>query len=287
MISVSEIAHNFNLNRKGREYRGTCPICQANKMELAIWDDSGSLRCKCFYGACDSQKLFRLLVGIDSVPLGRVRNQGRQAGIPTGRLMDLWVKSLPPQESPVSEYLRFRGYQGKIPESIRFLPRHKHTPSGQTFPVMLARVDSQNGGLQALHRTYLQPDGKGKAKAEPVKMTLGPVGGGAIPLAQAMAQVILCEGIETGLALLQVTGLPVWACVSAGGLKTVLLPDTIRSIIIAADHDTPGLKAAEDAARRLYYESRIVRVIRPKQPGNDFADQIFIGEKTHDYFIRN
>jgi hypothetical protein len=279
MISVSEIAQNFNLKRKGREYRGTCPICQANKMELAIWDDAGNLRCKCFYGACDSLKLFRLLVGFDSVPIGRVRNQGRQAKIPTGKLMDLWVKSLPPQESPVSEYLRFRGYQGQIPESIRFLPCHKHTSSGQTFPVMLARVDNQNGALQALHRTYLQPNGKGKAKAEPAKMTLGPVGGGSIRLAKATDQVILCEGIETGLALLQETGLPVWACVSAGGLKTILLPDSIQSVIIAADHDTTGLKAAEDAAKRFYYENRIVRVIRPQQPGHDFADQIFIREK--------
>lgn len=189
--------------------------------------------------------------------------------------MRLWAESIQAAGTVIETYLRFRGYKGAIPGVLRYLPCHKHTPSGIECPVQASLVVDATGQGIGLHRTYVRHDGQGKINHDRAKMSLGPIRGGAVRLAEAADQVILCEGIETGLALLQDTGLPVWACLSAGGLKAVQLPDAIRTAIIGADYDPVGLEAAEEAAQRFYYEGRAVKVIRPKQPGTDFADQIF------------
>ena len=47
---------------------------------------------------------------------------------------------------------------------------------------------------------------------------------------------------------------------------------TAVSVVIAADHDGPGLKAAEAAADRWQSEGRRVRIARPDRAGADFND---------------
>jgi len=67
------------------------------------------------------------------------------------------------------------------------------------------------------------------------------------------ARLSCVEGIETGLSLVE--GLPgcgggIWACLGTEGLKSVCLPDTTGELVIAADGDKPGTKAARDLAGR-------------------------------------
>ena len=82
------------------------------------------------------------------------------------------------------------------------------------------------------------------------------------------------EGIEDGLSILAATGLPVWAALSAGGIKSLILPPLplAATVIIAADHDPTGIGAARDAAERWMHEGRTVRIAVPDTPGADFND---------------
>jgi hypothetical protein len=64
---------------------------------------------------------------------------------------------------------------------------------------MLARVDDHDGKFVAAHRTWLLPDGSGKADLLEPKWSLGPVGGGAVRLAPAGPVLAVAEGIETAL----------------------------------------------------------------------------------------
>jgi hypothetical protein len=123
----------------------------------------------------------------------------------------------------------------------------------------------------AIHRTFLRIDGKGKAPIEPTKMMLGPCKGGVVQLAPAAEALMVGEGIETCLSAMEVSGMPAWAALSTSGLEGLVLPDSIRDIIILADGDEPGERAAQSAGLRWKREGRRVRIARPPR-GKDFND---------------
>jgi putative DNA primase/helicase len=112
-------------------------------------------------------------------------------------------------------------------------------------------------------RTFLTADGKEKAWCLPNKMVLGPCSGGAVRLTEASDSVMVGEGIETCFSAMQATGRPTWAALSTSGLRSLDLPQHIRDVIILADGDDPGEKAAKHAASRWVREGYRVRIARP------------------------
>ena len=105
-------------------------------------------------------------------------------------------------------------------------------------------------------------------------MTLGQVRGGAVRLAEAADQLIICEGLEDGLTLYQDLGVPVWVACGAGVMRHMVIPDTVRSVIIAADNDAAGALAAQRAADAHNIGGRDVRIMRPDPAFKDFNDQL-------------
>jgi putative DNA primase/helicase len=177
-------------------------------------------------------------------------------------------------------YLKARGILCAIPSTIRFHPNLRH-PSGVSLPTMVALVTSGTDNKPvAIHRTFLAPDGKGKASVPHNKMMLGPSGGGAIRLSEVCDSVMVGEGIETCLSAMQATGRPAWAALSAPGLKLLDLPQHIRDVVVLADGDAPGERAAKYAASRWAQEGRRVRIARPPE-GSDFND-ILLGRGRRD-----
>jgi putative DNA primase/helicase len=70
---------------------------------------------------------------------------------------------------------------------------------------------------------------------------------------------------------MQATSIPTWAALSAAGMQALVLPREVREVVIAADPDPVGIKAARLAAHRWHTEGRAVRIIKPPQ-GFDFND---------------
>jgi putative DNA primase/helicase len=174
----------------------------------------------------------------------------------------------------VTRYLAGRGITtNPPPPSLRWAPRCPH-PSGVYLPAMVAKVVNIDGDLIGVHRTFLQPDGSGKADIETQKGSLGPISSGAVRLAPAAKTVLIGEGIETCMAALQATAMPTWAALSTAGMVALRLPLIARDIIILADHDANGAgeRAAYAAADRWLAEGRRVRIALPPVPGTDFAD---------------
>ncbi|WGF90084.1 toprim domain-containing protein [Marinivivus vitaminiproducens] len=127
-----------------------------------------------------------------------------------------------------------------------------------------------------MHRTFLTPDGQ-KAPVDPQRMMLGPCRGGAVRLAPADDEVMVGEGIETCLSVMQVMGRPAWAALSAPGLAALDLPEGIRRVTILADGDEAGEAAAQAAAGRWSREGRSVHIARPPR-GRDFNDLLMAGK---------
>ena len=188
----------------------------------------------------------------------------------------IWHEARPIQDNDTADrYLRERGLApgpDGWPPSLHYHPALKHGPTGLHLPAMLGTVAVWPGReVVGLHRTFLRFDGRDKAPVSNNKMMIGRCGGGAVRLAPAGPELVLSEGIESGLSVQQATNKPVWATLSTSGLRSVILPPEVETVIIAADADEPGEEAAQKAAKRFLAEGRTVKIARPPQ-GMDFND---------------
>ena len=173
--------------------------------------------------------------------------------------------------TPVQRYLARRGLPWLAQnEAIRFRADTSH-PKGGKLPAMVALIHDGAGSIAACHRTYLAADGS-KSGAVPGKASLGSFAGGAIRLHPARPELLVAEGLESAASAGFLLGLPAWAAVACGNLAcNMVLPPGVRSVVIAADPDGPGRRAAAKAARRWMAEGRQVSIATPDGPG-DFND---------------
>ena len=137
-----------------------------------------------------------------------------------------------------------------------------------TWNGLLAAVRDLQGNIRTLHRTLIRDGKKADVAAPKTLMRLAPgdtISGCAVHLGEPdEADGVLClaEGIETAASVVIGTGYPCWSCISANGLKTVLLPDAARIVFIFEDKDSnqTGQKAAAALRARLEAEGRLAVV---------------------------
>ncbi len=289
-MRAAEIAAALGLRRSGSAFHGTCPACGYRGFEAR--DREGQTLVHCHAGGCNQGAVIGALrkAGLwggespsaSFVPRPHRVDPERSTERRSNIARELWCRSWPAEGTPVETYLRARGFEGEIPPTLRYLPNARHTETGTRWPAMIAAVTRYpEGRVVAIHRTYLKPDGSGKAAVEPNKMTLGPVGGGAVRLAKAGLALAVTEGIETGLSVLAATGIPTWAALSAGGIRRLILPSLplASEVTVAADADPVGTAAAHDAVPRWHRESRRVRIAVPPE-GQDFNDILWAAGAT-------
>ena len=173
----------------------------------------------------------------------------------------IWRNSGPAPGTVVESYLRSRSLTMPLPPKLR-CARLRHRESGRWLPCMVAAVQTSDGRLTGLHRTYLRPDGHGKADVDPVKKMLGGCRGGAVWLTPIGRRLALCEGIETGLSVWEAcSDLAVWCALSAGNLDRLTLPASVEEVVIVADGDPIGLAAARRAAQRYRASGRRICLV--------------------------
>jgi putative DNA primase/helicase len=168
---------------------------------------------------------------------------------------------------------------------LRWAPSCRHWDDDarrETYrPAMLARIDDVDGRFVAVHRTYLQPGGRGKADLprRQQKKARGRAKGGAVRLAPAADFMAVAEGVETALSVIVDRDIPTWA--APAGLRCLLLPAEVRNVLIMADHDKHGAgeRAALAAADRWLAEGRRVWIAMAKRAGMD-ANDLLLGEEA-------
>lgn len=157
------------------------------------------------------------------------------------------------------------------------------------FAAMLTKICDREGTPVNLHRTYLGPDGRkaqlpAGCKAKKSMTGVAKFTGGAIRLfaPDGSGQLGVGEGIETMLAVRAgyQHRLPVWPCVSDGGLRKFSVPEWVTELHVFADNDPPddkGRRPGPDSAvalvKRVRAEGRKAVLHMPRQTGTDFLDE--------------
>jgi hypothetical protein len=190
------------------------------------------------------------------------------------RLKAIWRRTLPLRGTLGEIYLRHRRCALPPRDSdLRFLPGNEKYP-----PSLCALVtDVVTARPLTLHFTRLAADGRGKAGMDRDKVLLAgyPKAGGVIRLwpDEAVTHGLgIAEGIETALCAAYVYT-HMWSTVDAGNMAKLQVLAGIESLVIFADHDTAGLKAARECAQRWHDAGREVCVLGSATVGRDIADE--------------
>jgi hypothetical protein len=202
----------------------------------------------------------------------------RASSTSTGASVDyvcaLW-ESAQPLAGAGRDYLQARGCLiPPVDGHLRYLPALRHPIAGIESPALIALVTNiTTAEPMTLHRTWIRPDGR-KADVRPARMMLAGRSkrGGCIrlwPDDSVTHGLAIAEGIETALALARAYS-PVWSLIDAAELGRFPVLPGIESLLIGADHDSAGLRAARDCATR--WGDRHVHVVVPPELGTDIAD---------------
>ena len=288
--------------RAGRDWLCMCPL--HGGVSLSLCDGrNGALLAYCFAG-CDGREVWqelrdRGLIGDDverDQPTERRDEQQQREAAAEKAEQERMRRRIEQaralyrrgdaRRTLVETYLRSRGITIPVPRVLRFVQHCPHRNGGY-YPAMVAPVVNVAGEQIGVHKTFLKPGGSGKADLpkEAQRESCGILKGGAVRLADLDPGhrlddrapdhgLIVGEGIESTLSVMQLFGLPGWAALSANGIAVLELPDHVREVVIAADNDSNGVgfAAALAACEHWQGEGRHVEILMPPNAGDDFND---------------
>lgn len=284
-------AQALTLDLGGKWYRSygaaPCPVCQPERRKgqnaLTLADGTARVLLNCKKSGCaftDILSAAGIAPGEYRPPDPHVIAQREQytraqAAKRHWQAEQVWRSALPITGTIAENYLRGRGITCPLPDTLRFLPDCWHM-SARRVPAMIALVEG--GAGFAVHRTYLLPDGSGKAGVQPNKVMLGSVQGGAVRLTQGHDALAVGEGIETALSLscgpLRAPA-TIWAALSTSGMKTLSLPLAPSRLTIATDGEQAGREAGHALAERATALGWQVSLL-PAPDGRDWNDTLNI-----------
>ena len=168
----------------------------------------------------------------------------------------LWAIAKPIAGTLAEAYLRNRGITDLTRcEALRFHPRcwyrpDEHAPT-ETWPAMIAAVTDLSGAITGAHRTWIAPDGLGKAPIDTPRRAMGLLLGNAVRFGAAGDVLAAGEGIETMLSLrCALPAMPMAAALSANHLAALELAAGLQRLYIGRDNDPAGWRAVETLADR-------------------------------------
>lgn len=305
---VDLIGREVPLKRRGREHWGLCPFHSEKTPSFSVNEERGFAHCfgcgwhgdaidwirdRHAMAFAEAVEDLAIRAGLRPDREGRSRPKARPVARPSrtdrdrereGRIAwarKVWSACRPATGTPVEAYLRARGIEpgrlaGGVPPTIRSHSGLRHADTGRMFPAMVAAVQDGERRVTGVHRTFLAPDGAGKAPVAAAKKMAGAVWGGAIRLCPAESTLCVAEGIETALSVALASGLPVWAAGSLGNMAALDLPPVVKDVVLCVDGDGDrgALETAIDKAQAFHAaQGRRVRIARPPE-GTDFNDML-------------
>lgn len=175
----------------------------------------------------------------------------------------------------VENYLTKRGLKVRSPVLKGFRACAYYDPAGNLvgrFPAVIAPIIGQDGALQSVQRIYITDLTPRKKVSPPVNT----ITGAAVRLHEYQGTLGVAEGVETALGAHEMTGISVWAALSANGLKAFMPPEGVKRLIVFGDHDANcvGQEAAYALACRVGKTGIAVEVHIPRDADTDWLDAL-------------
>jgi len=261
-VTAGEIARALGGRRSGAGWMARCPAHGDRTPSLALRDGSDGRVLVFCHAGCSQDAVIdalrrrglwptdheRVWLPRPPAPSGTNHQGGSMDAQRIALARQLWAAAKPIDGTPGETYLRTRGILIKLPSNLRFAMLN-HREAASLLPCLLARVDGIDGGIVGVHRTFLRPDGRGKAQVPTPRMALGAIRGGAVRLGPTAVEIGLAEGIENALSAMQLhPGLAVWAGLCVGNLASISLPPEVTTLRLFLDGDAAGSPAARAAA---------------------------------------
>lgn len=200
----------------------------------------------------------------------------------------IWDESVPVHETPAARYLSdARGIDlERLPEqAIVDIQFHSACPLGigatgeQMGPALVVRLRDPETGKPtgAIQRTFLAPDGSGRAiDADGKKIDkkgLAPYRNGVVMIGTPAPgdDLHIAEGIEDALTAAAATGRPAVATLGSARLTKIELPFRCRRILLAQTKSANDAEGWRKAAQKLADQGHNVRIAWPSAH-SDFND---------------
>ena len=279
------------LQHAGQEWKACCPFHDERTPSFTIYADGQRFFCFGCQAQGDVLDFLQLLHGVGfreavamldggAVPRVTIRRATVGRGTASAnlhRVARMFSDAGLIEGSVADRYLTRRGL---TINGARHL-RHSILPfAGGQHDALVAGIFGSDDKLCGVHRIFLTPTGEKKSFDGGSKFSLGTVAGGAVRLDPPQAELVVCAGIEEGLALRMMLSLPAWAVTGDSMLARLKLPAMVRSVVVAHDADESGMRAAAKAAERFSSEGRSVRLLAPAPPHKDFNAELLASERN-------
>ncbi len=291
--------------RGARELAGLCCFHTESTASLEVNDDKGTYHC---HGCGAGGDAITFLINREGLTFREAVEQLRGESHPAVSDADraqrkvadatalqeridlarsIWANSSPISGTPAEVYLLGRGIRIEPPKTVRYVqtPRwrsHETGEVGRNVPALVCAIQNAADEIVGVQCVFLdeggrrkyerpRPDGS-KAKA---KLSFGVVVGGALRLGPIAESIVLCEGPEDGLTLMQMLpGRSIWVSCGTAGLSRVDLPSEVRSITLAGDNNQAGRNAVATAHAVFDAAGRHVVEVFPDAEFGDWNDQL-------------
>ncbi len=291
-VSITAVAAQAtDLKPVGGEMRGLCPLHDENTASFHVNETKGVYNCFGCGAGGDVVDLFsRLhrvgfveactcLAGSEAQPMRTIppEDEAVRKVLARRRAAEEWRRAGPIEGTYAETYLLTRGVGSGVPGSLRFgtVPRFWHDDGreGVRHPAMVAALQDENGKVVGVHRTFVDRDGRKVRRGEP-RLALGRVRGCAVRLGPVAPRIMLCSGIEDGLALrMMFPGATIWVTPGDANMPHVRMPRGIWHVTVCGDADAPGIAAVAATRAALAAKGIQTDELFPRAGTKDFNEE--------------
>ena len=294
-MNAEQLARALGAVRSGRQWKCKCASHEDRSPSMIIFDGhTGVVQVRCMAG-CEPADIIAVLKSrglwhSEKLEQISTNSDDRRKVVSRETLSDqreqkmrVLARCVFDEAQPLNGTLAQRYFDSRdlwcvardIPD-IRFHPNCPRAAGAQPAIVIAMRSIASHA-VTAVQRIFLT-----RFARKDCAMMLGTAGGAAMQLQPRGRELNICEGLETGLAIIAQDHAPVWAMGSTSLIQTFPLLDDIKRLVIWADHDRlqtiggkpcrPGHKAAGICEARWIEADKLVEVRIPKNEGWDQCD---------------
>lgn len=279
-VTIEDQAERI-VRQLGGKWRGDFAMCRCpahcdGTASLSVRVGTKAVLFHCFAGCTSEAIIAALRSGKVLAPADHDPGQRQEIKADHNKVaLAVWRHADPYPGTLAYRYLRSRAI---IPDGItaRFDARCQFgAGAAKAFAPALIVPIEEDAGVVAIHRTFLRPDGRGKADMDEPKWMLGNPGAGAVRWGGIPADGVLrlAEGVEDAASVMNLLGdgLFVWPVLGIERYQAVAIPESIRTVVIYSQHGGEATRAIERATPHLTANGRQL-VVKPPPHAGDWND---------------